>query len=76
MKLLRYFIEHEGTIVSRRELLERVWGVPGHLNTRAPDQFMRRLRKMIEVNPSEPEYLVTLRDAGYRFSVSEYTHSL
>ncbi len=71
MKLLRYFIKHEGTIVSRRELLERVWGVPGHLNTRAPDQFMRRLRKMIEVNPSEPQYLVTLRDAGYRFSVSE-----
>jgi Response regulators consisting of a CheY-like receiver domain and a winged-helix DNA-binding domain len=68
MKLLRYFIEHEGAIIPRRELLERVWGIPGHISTRAPDQFMRRLRKMIEEDPSAPRHLVTLRDAGYQFT--------
>ncbi|MDO4557896.1 MAG: response regulator transcription factor [Planctomycetia bacterium] len=67
MKLLRYFLDREGTIISRRELLEQVWGMPGHINTRAPDQFIRRLRRIIERNPSEPEHLITLRDVGYQF---------
>jgi two-component system OmpR family response regulator len=67
MKLLRYFVENEGRIVSRRELLENVWGVPGYLNTRAPDQFIRRLRKALEPDPGHPRHFLTLRDAGYRF---------
>ncbi len=67
MKLLRYFVENEGRIIPRTELLERVWDLPGDLNTRAPDQFIRRLRKAIEPDPSRPRYLLTLRDAGYRF---------
>jgi DNA-binding response OmpR family regulator len=67
MKLLRYFVENEGRIVTRRELLENVWSLPGHLNTRAPDQFILRLRKAIEPDPSDPRHFLTLRDAGYRF---------
>jgi len=67
MTLLRYFIENEGRVIPRRELLEKVWGVPGSLNTRAPDQFIRRLRKFFETNPSEPRHFLTIRDAGYRF---------
>jgi len=67
MKLLRYFVENEGRIISRRELLENVWGVPGYLNTRAPDQFIRRLRKALEPDPGRPRHFLTLRDAGYRF---------
>ena len=67
MKLLRYFVENEGRIISRRELLENVWGVPGYLNTRAPDQFIRRLRKALEPDPAHPRHFLTLRDAGYRF---------
>ncbi len=67
MKLLRYFVEHEGRIVTRRELLENVWDLPGHLSTRAPDQFILRLRKAIEPDPARPRHLLTLRDAGYRF---------
>lgn len=67
MRLLRYFIDNQGRVVPRRELLERVWDLPGYLNTRAPDQFIRRLRKLFEPDPAEPRYFLTIRDAGYRF---------
>ncbi|HEY4761231.1 MAG TPA: response regulator transcription factor, partial [Thermoguttaceae bacterium] len=67
MTLLRYFVENEGRVIPRRELLEKVWGVPGGLNTRAPDQFIRRLRKAFEPEPAEPRHFLTIRDAGYRF---------
>ena len=67
MKLLRYFVENEGRIITRRELLENVWDLPGHLSTRAPDQFILRLRKTLEPDPAHPRHFLTLRDAGYRF---------
>jgi len=67
MKLLRYFVENEGRLIPRRELLENVWDLPGHLNTRAPDQFIRRLRKTLEPDPARPRHFLTLRDVGYRF---------
>ena len=67
LKLLQHFVENEGRVIPRRELLERVWGVPGSLNTRAPDQFIRRLRKTFEPDPARPRYFLTIRDAGYRF---------
>ena len=67
MTLLRYFVDNEGRVIPRRELLENVWGVPGTLNTRAPDQFIRRLRKTFEPDPALPRHLLTIRDAGYRF---------
>ncbi len=67
MTLLRYFVENEGRVVPRRELLENVWGMPGTLNTRAPDQFIRRLRKTFEPDPAQPRHFLTIRDAGYRF---------
>jgi len=67
MSLLRYFVEHEGRVVPRHELLENVWGLPGSINTRAPDQFIRRLRKIFEADPAAPRHFLTIRDAGYRF---------
>lgn len=67
LKLLRYFVENEGRVIPRRELLKNVWDVPGCLNTRAPDQFIRRLRKAFEPDPARPRYFLTIRDAGYRF---------
>jgi two-component system OmpR family response regulator len=67
MTLLRYFVEHEGRVIPRAELLERVWGVPSSVATRAPDQFIRRLRKTFEPDPSRPRHFLTIRDAGYRF---------
>ena len=70
IKLLRYFIENEGIVIPRQKLLEDVWGLPGNLNTRAPDQIIRQLRKMFEPDPANPVHFLTIRDAGYRF-VSE-----
>lgn len=67
MSLLRYFAENEGRVIPRRELLEKVWGLPGGLNTRAPDQFIRRLRKIFELDSAQPRHFLTIRDAGYRF---------
>ncbi len=70
IKLLRYFIENEGIVIPRQKLLEEVWGLPGNLNTRAPDQIIRQLRKTFEPDPANPVHFLTIRDAGYRF-VSE-----
>lgn len=70
MSLLRYFVENEGRVIPRRELLEKVWKMPGNISTRAPDQFLRRLRKTFEPDPSNPRHFLTLRDAGYRFVAS------
>jgi two-component system OmpR family response regulator len=67
MRLLRYFVENEGRVIPRRELLESVWEMPGYVNTRAPDQFIRRLRKTFEPDPAQPRHFLTIRDAGYRF---------
>jgi two-component system OmpR family response regulator len=67
LKLLRYFIENEGRVIARNELLSEVWGISGNLQTRAVDQFIARLRKIIEPDPTEPVHLLTIRDAGYRF---------
>ncbi|QEG21453.1 response regulator transcription factor [Mariniblastus fucicola] len=67
LKLLKYFIEHEGEVVPRSEILENVWELPGHVNTRAPDQVLRQLRKAFEPDPANPVYFLTIRDAGYRF---------
>lgn len=70
LKLLEYFIEHEGRVIPRGELLEKVWDLPAHMSTRAPDQFIRRLRKTFEPIPEQPRHFLTLRDAGYRFVAS------
>ncbi|MBN1854562.1 MAG: response regulator transcription factor, partial [Pirellulales bacterium] len=56
MSLLRYFAENEGRVIPRSELLQNVWGLPGTLQTRAPDQFMSRLRKTFEPIPAQPKY--------------------
>lgn len=67
MKLLHYFINNEGRVVPRDELLENVWEMPATITTRAVDQFIRRLRKIFEPNPSSPRHFLTIRDVGYRF---------
>ncbi|MDQ3171735.1 MAG: response regulator transcription factor [Acidobacteriota bacterium] len=65
--LLRYLIEHEGAAVSRRSMLEDVWGLHEDTDTRAIDNFVVRLRRHIEVDPSKPTHLLTVRGVGYRF---------
>lgn len=67
MKLLRYFVEHEGRVVSRDELLERVWGIGSSPTTRTVDNFVLRLRKLFEQDPARPRHFLSVRGAGYRF---------
>jgi two-component system OmpR family response regulator len=67
LQLLRYFVENEGRVISRQELLTEVWGMPGEMQTRSVDQFLLRLRKTFEIDPGRPRHFLTIRDAGYRF---------
>jgi DNA-binding response OmpR family regulator len=65
--LLRYLIRHEGKVVSRKAMLEEVWGVHEDTDTRAIDNFIVRLRKYIEDEPARPVHVVTVRGVGYKF---------
>jgi DNA-binding response OmpR family regulator len=69
-ELLRYLVNHDGRIVSRSAILEDVWGLREDTDTRAIDNFIVRLRKYIEDEPSRPRHLLTVRGVGYKF-VSE-----
>jgi two-component system alkaline phosphatase synthesis response regulator PhoP len=66
-KLLRHFIEHRGQLLSRRTLLEKVWGYPGVLQTRTVDVHVASLRQKLERHPAKPEFIVTVHRMGYRF---------
>jgi DNA-binding response OmpR family regulator len=65
--LLRYLINYDGKIVSRSAILGDVWGLREDTDTRAIDNFIVRLRKYIEDEPSQPRHLLTVRGVGYRF---------
>jgi two-component system, OmpR family, alkaline phosphatase synthesis response regulator PhoP len=65
--LLRFFVEHEGRTVSRKTILEKVWGVREDTDTRAIDNFVVRLRRYLEDEPANPRHLQTVRGIGYRF---------
>lgn len=66
-ELLRYLVQHEGSPVSRKTILEKVWNVHEDTDTRAIDNFIVRLRRYLEDEPSRPRHLQTVRGVGYRF---------
>lgn len=66
-QLLSYLTKHEGKVVSRKAILEDVWGLKEDTDTRAIDNFIVRLRRYIEDEPSRPRHLLTVRGVGYRF---------
>jgi DNA-binding response OmpR family regulator len=68
--LLRYLIEHEGKTVSRKNVLVDVWGLQEDTDTRPIDNFIVRLRRYIEDDPTRPRHLLTVRGVGYRFVAS------
>ena len=67
LDLLRYFSEHPGRVLSRKELLDKVWKLQNYSNTRTVDTFMSRLRRRFEPDPANPVYFESLRGSGYRF---------
>ena len=65
--ILRYFVSHRGEVVSRNDLLERVWGYDKFPSTRTIDNHINKLRKKLEANPSQPCFLFSVYGEGYRF---------
>jgi DNA-binding response OmpR family regulator len=66
-EFLRYLVHSAGRIVSRKAILEDVWGLHEDTDTRAIDNFVVRLRRYIEEDPAHPKHLQTVRGVGYRF---------
>jgi DNA-binding response OmpR family regulator len=64
---LRYLVRSGGRVVARKAILEDVWGLHEDTDTRAIDNFVVRLRRYIEEDPSSPKHLQTVRGVGYRF---------
>ncbi len=68
-EVLRYLAVHRGRVISRDELLSRIWRLtPGTMETRTIDMHVARLRAKLEVDPTNPRVLVTVRGKGYLFS--------
>jgi len=65
-QLLRYFLQNAGRVLSRVEILEEVWGERSDISTRSIDNFVLRLRKLIEPDPARPVHLLSVRGTGYR----------
>jgi two-component system alkaline phosphatase synthesis response regulator PhoP len=68
LRLLRYLIEHEDTLLPRQRILDSVWGADYFGTERTVDNFINRLRALLEDDPKAPRYITTVRGAGYRFS--------
>lgn len=67
--MLREFFQNPGRVLSRQHLLSKVWGVSQDVETRTVDNFVVRLRRLIEEDPSNPVYLRSVRGRGYMLSV-------
>lgn len=67
--IMKYLIENKDKVVTRKELLENVWNMNPDIETRTVDNFIVRLRKYFEEDPSDPKYIVSVRSAGYMFQV-------
>ena len=65
--ILKLFASRPGEVISRETFLEEVWEMPGSLETRTIDNFIRKLRHTFEEKPSEPRHITSIRGAGYRF---------
>lgn len=66
-QLLRYFIQHAGRVLPRAQILRDVWDQNAEVTTRTIDNFVMRLRKYLETDPSNPRHLLSVRGTGYRF---------
>jgi two-component system, OmpR family, alkaline phosphatase synthesis response regulator PhoP len=65
--VLRYLLQHEGKPVSRKAMIEEVWGLQEDTDTRPIDNFIVRLRRYVEDDPTKPRHVLTVRGVGYRF---------
>ncbi len=66
--VMNLLIANRGKVVTREELLDKVWGYSPNTETRTVDNFISRLRKYFEKKPQKPRYIVTVREKGYQFN--------
>jgi DNA-binding response OmpR family regulator len=66
-RILHYFIDHEGEVISRDKFLDEVWGYDSYPTTRTVDNYMLSLRKKTEDDPANPKHLLTIYKVGYKF---------
>ena len=67
-EILRYLIEHRGQVISRTEMLDRIWGYDSQALTRTVDSHIANLRQKIEDVPAQPAYIQTVHRIGYKFT--------
>ena len=67
--VMKLVVMKKGDVVTREELLEKVWGYDPETETRTVDNFISRLRKYFEKKPQEPRHIITVREKGYQFNL-------
>jgi DNA-binding response OmpR family regulator len=72
---LRYLIDNQGRVISRKEILENVWNIASEVETRTIDNFVVRLRKFFEPDPSKPIYIKSVRGIGYEFNAENISNA-
>ena len=70
MQLLSYFLENQNNVLSRAQIMRDVWEQSPEISSRSIDNFVMRLRRIIEPDPSNPQYILSVRGTGYRFATS------
>ncbi len=77
LQLLKYFIANDGAVLARSQILRDVWEQDAEVSTRTVDNFVMRLRRYLEQDPSQPRHLLSVRGTGYRFlsRPDDATHS-
>jgi len=67
-KILRLFVENRGRVISRNEILNKVWGYESFPTTRTVDNYVVKIRRAIEDDPANPKWIVSVRSVGYKFT--------
>ena len=67
MKLLKFFVDNEGVVLTRNQLLDNAWGLDSSPTTRTVDNFIARLRQHFETDAADPRHFLSVRGVGYRF---------
>lgn len=67
VELIGYLVDHPARVLTREELLDKVWGLANYPNTRTVDNFIVRLRRMFEHDPQRPQHILSVRGFGYKF---------
>jgi DNA-binding response OmpR family regulator len=73
LDLLKCFVTHEGLVLTRNQLLDRVWGLDSSPTTRTVDNFIVRLRRYFERDPAHPRHFLSMRGVGYKFVKEPFT---